>query len=476
MNRPITFLIFLITINTSISQQDFIQIETNKTLCLFSFLETASQQLGTSISFAALIEEAFKHDSLFQQIVASYSQLNLDYSFRREEFPEERHSYKNTRDLLWTASSNATSIEDFSDRIIGYLPHSTHISFIQLLQQAEPYYNSLIWNDEQENITRIEQQLAEYKNQIADLYLRISNFYGTNWDKSIPFKIMLYPIPLAQGNTTAIPKGNALICSFLSHKEDDYKIRLGIIIHEMCHILFDEQPIKFQQEINDWFGASDSDFSKLAYSYLDEGLATVLGNGWAYHEIHQEDDADEWYNDKYIDGFAKSLYPITKRYMANGTTVDKAYVDNAIELFSETFPKAINKPSILFNELLLFANSEEDKLTQQIFDAFASNFKFRSLQFSTPINDSKSLEYMAKESATKVFILESNQTSSLQLLNKEFEELAIKTPENHISILKDPHTKSPVIVIHLDELKSLNLAIAKLKGIDFFEFGKTISF
>lgn len=60
-------------------------------------------------------------------------------------------------------------------------------------------------------------QLDANRNDIASLYGRVNEFYSAQWDPSVPFKIMLYPIPHKSGLTTAIPKGNALWFAYNSY-------------------------------------------------------------------------------------------------------------------------------------------------------------------------------------------------------------------------------------------------------------------
>ena len=466
--------ILLLTLSISLyfpisAQNDFIQIETNKALCLLSFLETASNQRSVSQSFRNYIQENLGADEQFSELVQAYGQLNLEYSFKREEFPETRHPYRNTKDLLWIAASNATSISDLGERTMGYFSHKTHVSLVNILTRIEPYYDELIWKKEQANITRIERQLSGYKTQIADLYLKISQFYGTSWDASIPFKIMLYPIPLERGGTTAIPKGNALICSFLSHREDEYKGTLGIIIHEMCHILFDEQPIPFQRKIDQWFQQTPSEFSKLTYSYLDEGLATVLGNGWSYETIHGTEDTTDWYNNTYINGFAKALYPLTKSYMAVGKQMDSSYVAQAIDIFTQTFPKAIHETSILMNEIRLFANSEEEADLNFISQQIRAHFRVRSMWFATPAYEEKSLQSWKTPQVTKVFIVEKDHAKTLKLLDEKFADLEIQTPLNSLDVFKDENTSSYILILNLENLQYLEKGFKQLARLDYLE-------
>ncbi|MEM6804199.1 MAG: hypothetical protein AAF696_22535 [Bacteroidota bacterium] len=472
MKKILLILFCFSLLNLSYAQEDFIQIETNKVLCLFSFLENASGQRGSSHTFREYIYQELGEEEKFRQLIKDYGKLQLEYSTPRQGYPDGRHIYLDSKDLMWIAASNARDVEDFRQRIIGYLPHNTKTELVEILKQIEPFYDRLIWKNEQGNISRIEKQLSAYEDDIENIFLRISRFYHTNWDKKTPFKIMLYPIPMRGGNTTAIPKGNALICSFLSHRENDYQGRLGVIIHEMCHILFGEQTADFQHQIDSWFSSSKSPYAKLAYTYIDEGLATVLGNGWAYEQIHGKEDSLSWYNNPYIDGFAHAMYPLIKDYMKEGKAIDQAFIDKAIEIFGQTFPKSLQDTQVLMNEIQLFANSEIEAELDLISTSVRKDFRIQSMWFSTPIMNQQSIKSFSKPAITKVFIVESKQAETLKTLDKSFEGLKIETPLNSIDVFKDTETKSPVIVINISDLSKLPAGMDVLARLGYLDFGK----
>lgn len=481
MIRTITLSLLLSFIFTPavISQKsDFIQIETNKTLCIFSFLETAKHARGTSSSFRQFIQQELGQNEQFTALVDRYAAIKLNDQFRKEGYPENRHPYRDVKDLLWIASSNSTDISDFSERIVGLLANSSHQELIDIMTDIAPFYEELIWNKEQANIKRIEEQLSPYTSKIEALFLQVSNFYGASWSKKIPFKIMLYPIPLERGNTTAIPKGNALICSFLSRNEKDFEGRLGVIVHEMCHILYDEQPLALQHELEASFMGSTSEWAKLAYSYIDEGLATAIGNGWAYEQIHGELDTMSWYNNPYIDGFAHTLFPLVSSYIDQGKQMDKAFVKAAISSFEKKFPEAIREVDILMNELTLFANSEEEKELDFISDTMRYNFNIRSQWFSTPIADPNSAKHLSKKQTTKFFIIEKDQQASLSYIQSQFPDMERDLdPKNQfLYCFKDTQTKSAVIILNLHSLEGLAEGLLKLREAKFLSLDKVQTF
>lgn len=472
--KTVTFLAFVILSSTCLkAQTDFIEIEHNKVLCTLSFLDTASGAPGSPPSYKDFIASNLGHDSTFQQLVDNYKSLDLQTSMHRERYPEKRHAYTSVMDLLWISSSNALHLDDFANRTIGFLPPSDHTKLIRLLKQVEPYYERLVWNSTLDERKQMEAVLSPYKTSIAQLFKKVNIFLGSEWSDATPFKIMLYPIPLAQGNTTAIPKGNNLICSYLSGRKGEQIDLVGIAVHEMDHILYDAQPLEIQKNIEQWFTASQNPYAPMAYDFFDEGLATAVGNGWAYEEINGAIDEGEWYNFEYVNGFGKALFPMTKEYLNAGKMIDKAFVDKAIDLFETAFPKATTDLDILMNNINLFSQTEDESRINAYFDGIGERFRMRSAYFSSPMEDEKSKERLREMNRTKVIILDERKSEAAVILKKEFvdypKNLNFKTPG--VTSFFDSTTQSNVILINLQKTTDYAPLMDALKTVKYLEHG-----
>jgi hypothetical protein len=455
-------------------KNQFIQIQANKTLALLAFVETAKGSSGSSHSFKKYIDKKLGKSKEFKDLIKRYHELNLSYQLELKGYPDSRHTYTNTKDFIWTAASNATDLDDLSQRIIGYLPYEDHLEFISILKQFEPFYDELIWHKTKKQRKRIIKQLTAYTDKIEELFLTISHFLGSSWSKQTPFKVMLYPIPLKQGHTTAIPKGNALIVGFLTENKQDYINRLGIIIHEMVHILYGAQPVELQNDMDKWFMQSQSDYSKLAYNYINEALATAIGNGWSYQQINGKMDTEEWYDNEYINGFAHEIYPSVTQYLDANKTIDKAFVQNSIASFGKTFPRAIDNTNILLNDFYLFANSEIESDNSFIQDSNIFNyFNIRSFRLYTPINEAESYEYMATERTTKLIVIAKNNQETLNSLTKHLTTIPKELDSNtdFIYSYKDKPSKSTIIIINIQSIEKLEQAIKTLSKEKYLKLG-----
>lgn len=454
-----------------------IDIESKPVVRLLTFLDAAIGANGSSASYQQYILNKFSDNNNFNLLIKDYQQVYTSDYLKRTGLPDERHSFRNVKDFLWIAAANSHNIDEFNQNIIGFLPHSQHVNFIEILKKADVYYND-IWENERLKTKLFIDKLNPYKAKIESIFKTAANFYGSFWSQNIPLKISLYPIPLNKGNTTAVPKGNALICAFLPNNEDDYKARLGVIVHEMCHILYDEQPIDLQQKINSWVLKSNSDYSSIMYSYLDEALATAIGNGWAYEQMNGELDSGAWYNDMYINGFSKALYPLLSNYIKDKKSIDSLFISKALSIFESTFPNAIDNPKLLLNSVFIFANTENESSINSINNALNNKFNVRSSYFSTPINNSQSIDNFSKESITKVFVIDSQHQETLDLLSKNFE---IQLPKyldekKFLYAFKDLQSKSVVIVMLCNNTEDSKEAFDKLSDLPSIEYQTLIKY
>lgn len=456
------------------AQKDFIEIEHNQILGTLSFIAAASNQPGTAPSYKQFIDTTVGADSTFQVLTERFSKIDVQSSLHREQFPEKRHPFTSTMDLLWIASANATSINDFATRTIGFLPPNDHTELIAILHATLSYYTTHVWKPTAASRIRMEEALLPYASQIEILFNKVNIFLGSGWSKTTPFKIMLYPIPLKSGGTTAIPKGNNLICSYLSEREKEGEDLVGIAIHEMNHILFDAQSLALQKEIDTWFTTSSNPFAALAYDFFDEGLATAVGNGWAYEQLNGSIDPREWYSFEYVNGYGKKLYPLVKTYMDTNRTIDQAFIDKAIVLFGEAFPKAITDLDILMNNLNIFSQTEEEALIDVYFAGVRERFRMRSAYFSSPIDSEDAFTRFRESNRTKLIVVDQDQASVFSILQKQFANFPQRLPLNasFLTSFYDAKTQSTIILVNALKQDDYAILMDALKAEKYVTYGK----
>ncbi len=475
LKKPLLFIfsIILFVGNTAFAQAEFIEVECNQTLSLFTFMEAAAQGRATSISYTEYIMEHLGADKNFMSLVEEFGTLEFQYDMKWEEYPKMRHGGVTAKDLLWISLSQAESIEDFSQRFYGAIPMHLHSKLIKLLKAGKPYFEELVWNPQQENIQKMVDNLSAYKPQIEELFLKVSKFYGVEWDQSIPFTVQLYPVPLERGMTTAIPKGNALICAFLSENEKEHLGVLGIAIHEMCHIIYSQQTVKMQNEMDSLFNAHPSAFAQKAYNYLDEGLATALGNGWAYREVHGVLDTSQWYNHDYINDYAHAMFDDVVNYVDGGQTMDENFIHQAIQTFGETFPNANREVLGLLNQVMLFVNAKDQEQQMFIPNLFINKFNARGIWMASPMDDPEGEEMFETKAVSKIFIIEDRKEEAYALMKAKYPTFT-RPPVKVNAFLytfMDEVSGSMIFVAEVQAMKQLENLLNQLSELEFIDPG-----
>lgn len=473
-------LLFLVGFSSLSSAQkgpDFF-FQTGKPLCVLHFMHTAVGGEHYSASYQAYIDSNTVGDERFSELKTRYQALDFSASYRRPNLPQRRYRARSVMDLLWLRSSSASSLADFSIRSVGLLGVSEHAELFEVLAKAEEYYTRLVWDPQQANILRTERFLDAYEDRVAQLFYQVSTFYGTSWPSDIPFTVALCPIPLASGISSAVPKVNTLICSYLSENDEDYKATLGVAVHEMCHSIYDEQSASVQQDIDDWFTLSTDKVAPYAYAYFNEALATAIGNGWAYKQLNGKENEDAWYADEYIDGFAKAIYPLVRAYLREHQVLDRPFVDAAIEAFGMKFPNADRELAVILNSVGFYADAKDEDVLTGYTDQLFSRFRVASSYLRSPISSSGAISSFGYPQVTKVIIIDHDRAERWEQLSSFFREMkGLEMPQeaNASFVFYNERSKSPVLIFLVNDAAGFAALMEAYKQDQYVSFGESLS-
>ncbi|MGC4040778.1 MAG: hypothetical protein QM710_08370 [Flavobacterium sp.] len=361
---------------------------------------------------------------------------------------------------------NAKDLADFKIKCMGLLPLNDNQRLFAVLSEAEKTYDRIIWKDYEAKIKNQLKQLSKLTGFNTEVFNAFAGFYQTSWTNDIPFQVAIYPIPGKSGSTTATPHVNSLCVGVLTG-EIDYVSRNGVVLHEMCHILFNEQSAEMQNKIEDYFNQNPSPYSKIAYSFLDEALATALGNGWTYKKSTGKEDDTDWYDNATIDGFAKAMYPEINHYLEAKRPIDKEFIDNAVIVFAAKFPKSIYDYGISLNGLVLYTEFEDNTIVKT---DLRKQFRVAGLTISSPILHPYSLESMNESKLTQMFVINQNHKEITGKLKEVFPEISdfnyMGKTENLTFIDKKGRT---VIMLFLTDIAELKAQLQKMKEVQYFD-------
>ncbi|MBR9921159.1 MAG: hypothetical protein GYB31_10000 [Bacteroidetes bacterium] len=472
MKNLLLSLIFSISIFAPASAQQELhiplKIQVSKAHCLYDFMETLAGARLTSPALLRYFEQSsLANDPNVLRLITSWKGLEYDYQYDISGFPPNRKSFRGIKEIFQTFAARAGDLETFRQMTLGLLPNSQHEKFFALLEAMEPYYDQLIWAPYADKIQSQKEKLEAYANkeEVSELLQVIRNFYGSQWPNEQAFIVSLYPIPGNRGKTISTPRSNMLLCGMLLDTEA-FAGLLGVALHEIAHTLYDEQPKAFQWEMYEWFDKSDSAYKTYAYTYLNEALATSIGNGWVYKKLSGKLDTRDWYDDAYINGYAKALYPMVQEYLDRELGIDAAFAERAIELFEQEFPQAIFDYQSLFNDFSLFADVGEEEISNLVM-MVQRRFRTSSFIIATPIMAEESMDRIESATTTRVFIITQLPQLTLDRMKEVIPEIGdypIEDYQKYFLLRFLDNDGKAVIIIHSDPGFS-----ALKKGLDILQ-------
>jgi len=468
MKKQATLFLFIL-LSSSAMAGERVQLKISKPFALLTFLRAAANEPHISTTLISYVRtHVAKVDStkLFKA-ARKFERIGFENNFIFSEYPESRQKPKSIAHIVNNAAVQSDNIDQFLDRIIGILPNEQWLQLKEALNVAEPFYDKMMLP----YMGALEAQqsaLEKHSEKTDEIFYALKNFYGSTWSDEIPFTISLFAIPGSKGNSTASPFSNSLALGVLT-EEDEHEMRMGVAIHEICHVLYEEQPFKLQWKLDSAFVKSRSANARYAYAYFDEALATACGNGWAYSQLSGSIDTGEWYADVHINGFAKAIYPLVKKYIEAGKKMDRAFVNQAISLFEKTFPNAQQEYSNLLNKVYIYTDAENHEQFSEVYSAIAHHVRITSSIGSYPMSDTQTTEHISMADGTQLFVIHTNHKANYRLLEKEFPEIKGLDPAGEGIISFYDHKKRPVIILNaksMDRIEKVVLQMEKQNHID----------
>lgn len=138
----------------------------------------------------------------------------------------------------------------------------------------------------------------------------------------------------ASGSTHAQAIGRRLLVEV--RPADAPADQVSVVAHEMSHFLFELVPAPRLAALEARARAAGEDGER-TWQLLREALPTALGQGLAVAQLTPGgfDPEGSWYHMDAIDRFAKRIYPIVRREVESGGTIDGPFLDEAIRAYRQ---------------------------------------------------------------------------------------------------------------------------------------------
>jgi hypothetical protein len=476
MKKLIGFLILMVTITTHGSVK--VEYRISQLHGLFDFIMSISGEAHHAPGIKKLFDESKFNTPEAQKFLADLEpvKVSLRRSLDFQWSMPDRQGGISVRDLITTQSLFSKDMNELSQRTLGLLPMEDHLRLFETLKYFEPIYSNLIWKTSQKRLVLHKQKLDRMakKVHLDEMFEKAQTFYRAHLPQHTNFIIGLYPVPYFDNfkNSTnshsvgTIEEHGVMMGS----KKEDIAGSFGVIFHELCHSLYEAQSKEFMKEYEKYFLESKSIFRLQAYNWINEALATTIGNGWA-SEIANTGKLDEgqWYNQETINGFAKELFPMTQGYLEAKKMLDHDYIDKAIELFGKKFPDSIYSYQSLLNQMIFVYHSQALKAFNPR-RLFNESFFISSYENSSPLDDEETVKTIKNGTSTVVIVFKNDDMKALQklasnfpFLLKNFKMISDMKPKTIFSAL-DENLRA-YLLIHIESGDDLGKAVDALKTI-----------
>lgn len=420
--RTLLFLLLAGLIGHTAGATPYFNVRFSRPLAVHLFVQQLSGNGRPGNSFQKLYTGSRFDTPERAAALTDLDSLQLDYTYEFPQYPELSKIPMQTRDLLQRNLLLSADLTDFKQRSTGLLPKLDLARLVRTLELFAPVYDTLVYAPLE---AQFNQQLqactqALHRPVVVDFFRKMSVFHGQSDSGTDTFQVAFYPLPKSrQFRATAFADCSV---SALPEGERDYEMLLSVTLHEMAHILYDEQPITLKEQLQAAFRKNPVPGAWNAYLLLNEAQATALGNGAAFLALTGELDAGSWYNNKYRNEMAKAIYPTVAEYLAQNKTIDSAFVADYCRLYASKFPQWENEAAHLFTNRFLIASSDADAaLFSQQFPVTAQSYTM------TPVTPA-GLEKMRSSTLTKILVLEAEKPAQLRQAEAYFPMLK-KHPE-----------------------------------------------
>lgn len=346
----------------------------------------------------------------------------------------------------------------------GRRPNEVIVGLDSIYRYFEPVFDTLAWQPHAAELARQRTAYAAFlaQGKLLQSFGRLRAFYGSVWPDALPYRIQLCPqLDDRKGFTNHGYVSGNLVLLDCHPTSRDFVDGSTVVFHEMAHSLSVQQHLALQQRIDRWYTKNPSPNRRHAYYLMEEALATAAGE-WVHAQQTGQPEPGEWYNDDYINRYARALYPAVTAYVERGQTLDSAFVAQAIATFDRTFPQAATDYVNLFRKVLYWTDAAD---IQAAIQPFADQFHSTLSNTSNPIlGDAETLALAQGGTYTPVILVTRQHAATLRYLRQNFPALRphqLAPDQNFVFALTTP--TGPLIVVNTHDTKYLQNAAAAIK-------------
>ncbi|RDC56564.1 hypothetical protein DU508_13375 [Pedobacter chinensis] len=417
MKKNLILIVFLVHSGLTLLAQDRVKFKLHfsEIYATYDFLTKISDNYPDNDLKTIYTNSKYNTENYKKQ-VSDFEKIRLNYTYSYDQYPQPLKVAMMSVDLLEKNLATSQTMQEFRNKSLGIIPNEDLIAFSETIEKFQPIYHELVALP---NISALEEQktnLLNYvkSNQFSDCFQIGLSFYNTAWDKSVPFELNLLP-SLDKGNLGARAFFNVAVCE-ASLGLKDHKSFFSVAMHEIYHIIYDNQSLQLKNNIQQWFNKTNSPNSQYALLLLNEVLATALGNAYIMEQLNGKIEDDDWYGNKYIAEMSKAIYPTVKKYVENKKAIDEDFIKTYVQLYDTNFPNWPNELMHLFMYRYIVTDTRDD------WQYFRKTYRFYSYnRLSGNISESE-IEKAKNSPLTKCFVISTKHKEKIGLLRNNFPE------------------------------------------------------
>lgn len=393
--------------------------------------------------------------------LARFRQIDLDaHSYRYSGYPDTHGQTMSPWGLFRLAAARASSLAELRQQTVGLFSNADQAVVLQALHDVSAVYDSLVVRPYGSGLDRQAMRLQAYadEHRVGALVGSLSAFYGAPWPDGLPFRVAAYALPPSRGFRASVV-GNVAMTGMPAGFDAD-SVYASVALHEAAHVLFGQGPPALAALVRDRMLASDSPARRLAYTWLDEGLATAAGNGWAYTQLTGSLDSDPWYNDPVIDAYAHALYPDVAAYLDAGRSLDAAFADAAVAAFDRAVPDALTSADALFSFYSLVSDADDESLGG-LLAPLDERFRARGTRVKTPV-DAASVDAALATPGLTLILLTDPATERLPAIRERLPSVLLQTPGDAVYTVT--FEGQPVLLLRASTPEAVAAALDRLRA------------
>lgn len=248
--------------------------------------------------------------------------------------------------VLGTHTVRASTLEQFAEALPPSLSAQDRATLMETIETLLPRYIELMAG-EQEAVNASARQLAAYlrDKQVSELFSSMEMLYDVKWPYEKPILVGLSPVPASESFTASVD--GATVFGDFPLGFQDFDAYTSVVLHEIGHALLEGQSTSTKNYWNSGFTRASQRTRLFAEAWLNEGLATAVGNGWSWKKLTGEVDPNQWYNNEVINRYSRAIAPRVFELLDKNQSVSQGDLQWMSSAFDREFPDAFRLPDLV---------------------------------------------------------------------------------------------------------------------------------